>query len=73
MRLGEKTTVLKFHRNPLRENGLNAPKVYRIVIHLRICPFDSQSHMCLIVNLYMFYPRNVLVDLDSPGPRTNSS
>ena len=44
MRLGEKTSVLKVHRNPL-----NAPKVYRIVMNLRTCHF--YSHMCSVVNL----------------------
>ena len=50
-RLGEKTTVLRFQRKPLRRKDLNAPNVYRKVIpvNVRTCPFDS--HMCSIVNL----------------------
>ena len=74
MGLGEKTTVLRFQRKPLRGKYLNAPKVYRKMIHVhvnvRTCPFDS--HMCSIVSLYMFYSMNVLVDLDKSGHRTNS-
>ena len=46
MRLGEKTTVLTFQRNPLRRKDLST--VYCIVMNLRTCPFDS--HMYSIVN-----------------------
>ena len=37
------------------------------MINLRTCPFD----MCLIVNLRMFYPIDILVGLESSAPRTN--
>ena len=46
IRLGEKTTVLYFQTTPLR--GKDAPKMYRIVIRLRTCLFDS--HMCFTLN-----------------------
>ena len=68
----------------MRKRPLKAPTVYRIVMNLRTCPFDSR--MCSIVNtsdcqmnefkgepINLFYPMNVLVDLDSSGPRTSSA
>jgi len=49
MRFVEKTTVQKFQTKPLRGKYLNAPKVYRTVVHLRMSPFDSR--MCSTMNL----------------------
>ena len=70
---GKKSTMFRFKRNPLRGTctPVNASKVYCIVIHLRTCSFDSD--MCPIVNLLSFHPMNVLVDLYSSGPSTNSA
>jgi len=71
MRLGENTSVLTFQRNQLRGTHLSThPNNDGIVIHLRTCPFNR--HMCSIVNLYILYPMNVLVELDISDPRTCS-
>ena len=67
MRLGEKTTVLKFQRNPLRGKYLSVQSL----LHSDTCPFDCHTYS--IVNLSKFYPVNVLADLDSSCPRTNSA
>ena len=48
MRLGEKQTVNISEKSIERNRALNAPKVYRIMVHLRTCPTDS--HMCSVVN-----------------------
>ena len=39
-RLGEKTIVLTFQRNPVRRKDLNTPTVYSIEIYLVTCPFS---------------------------------
>ena len=47
MRLGEKTIVLTFQKNPLRETDLSTHLFVvtgPVLVNLRICPFDS--HMC---------------------------
>ena len=64
--------MLKFHRNQSRgtDPKNNVPKVDRIVIHLRTCPFDS--YLCSIVNLEMFYPMKVWLNLFSSPKHTDT-
>ena len=46
----EINNCVKISKKPIkRKRPLNTSKVYRIVINVYICPFDS--HMCAIVNL----------------------